>query len=150
MHPIFSRSAWLAGYLSLAGVGTALLATLLRMAGGLSWLAAAGLAGPLTLIYAFVCLTPWYLCRMLPLATTHPLKIAVEHAGAAVLATGLWVGAAQLLGRIFEIGSNGQAAIPYLTAVGLLLYSLTSSARSCSAMKRTTASDQPSTCTHLP
>jgi hypothetical protein len=33
---------------------------------------------------------------------------------------------------------------------GSLLYALTSSARSCSAMKRTTASDQPSTCSHLP
>jgi two-component system, LytTR family, sensor histidine kinase AlgZ len=71
-----------------------------------------------------VCLTPWYLCRLLPLATTHPLKIAVNHLGAAVLATGLWIGAARLLRRLLEIGSTGQAVVPYLTAVGLLLYCL--------------------------
>jgi two-component system sensor histidine kinase AlgZ len=123
MHPVFSRRAWLAAYLLAATVGAALLAVLLRMAGRLTWPEAAELAGPLTLLYAFVCLAPWYLCRMLPLGTTHPLKIAVEHLGAAVLATGLWVAAAQLLGRIFEIGT-GPAVMPYLAAVGLLLYSL--------------------------
>jgi hypothetical protein len=123
MHPIFSRRAWLAAYLATVAVGAILMAVLLRVAGRLAWLEAAELAGPLTLLYAFVCLAPWYLCRMLPLGTTHPLKIAVEHLGAAVLATGLWVAAAQLLGRIFAI-DTGPAVIPYLTAVGLLLYCL--------------------------
>jgi two-component system, LytTR family, sensor histidine kinase AlgZ len=85
---------------------------------------AAELAAPLTLVYAFVCLTPWYLCRQLPLGATHPLKIALDHGGAAVLATALWIGAAQLLGRVLDIGSRGQAVIPYLAAVGLLLYLL--------------------------
>jgi len=124
MHPIFSRRAWLAAYLSATVVGVALLAVLLRVPGGLSWLEAAELAGPLALVYAFVCLTPWYLCRMLPLGATHPAKLALNHVGAAVLATALWVGAAQLLSRILEVGPGGQAVIPYLTAVGLLLYSL--------------------------
>jgi len=124
MHPIFSRRAWLAAYLAVAGFGAVLLAVLLRVAGRLSWPAAAELAGPLALLYAFVCLTPWYLCRMLPLGTTHPVKIAVEHLGSAVLATGLWVAAAQLLGRIAEVSAGAQAVTPYLTAVGLLLYCL--------------------------
>ncbi len=124
MHPIFSRRAWLVAYLAAAGVGAALLALLLRAAGALSWSTAAGLAGPLALLYAFVCLTPWYLCRVLPLGATHPAKIAVEHLGSAVLATGLWVAAAQLLGRIFDASAGAQAVTPYLTAVGLLLYCL--------------------------
>jgi two-component system, LytTR family, sensor histidine kinase AlgZ len=124
MHPIFSRRAWLAVYLSGSGVGAVLLAVLLRVPGELSWLEAAELAGPLALLYAFVCLTPWYLCRLLPLATTHLLKVAVNHLGAAVLATGLWVVVARLLGDLLEVGSIGQAVIPYLTAVGLLLYCL--------------------------
>jgi len=124
MHPIFSRRAWFAAYLAAAGVGAVLFAVLLRIAGQLSWLEAAELAVPLTLLYAFVCLTPWYLCRQLPLGTTSPLKIALDHGGAAVLATGLWIAAAQLLGRLLEIGSRGQTAIPYLAAVGLLLYCL--------------------------
>jgi two-component system, LytTR family, sensor histidine kinase AlgZ len=124
MHPIFSRRAWLAAYLAGAGSGAVLLALLLRVAGGLSWAAAGELAGPLAFLYAFVCLTPWYLCRMLPLGATYPAKIAVEHLGSAVLATGLWVAAAQGLGRIFAIGAGTQAVIPYLTAVGLLLYCL--------------------------
>ena len=40
---------------------------------------------------------------------------------------------------------------PSATAMGgWLLYSLALSVRSRSVMKRTTASDQPSTCSHLP
>src|SRR5258708_12052761 len=113
MHPIFSRRAWLAAYLSAAAVGAALLAVLLRVPGGLSWLEAAELAGPLALVYAFVCLTPWYLCGMLPLGGTHPVKVALEHLGAAVLATGLWVGAAQVLAPTPEVGPSGQPVIPY-------------------------------------
>src|SRR6478672_3371757 len=109
MHPIVSRRAWLAAYLAVAGVGAALLALLLRAAAGLAWALAAELAGPLALLYAFVCLTPWYLCRMLPLGATHPAKVAVEHLGSAVLATGLWVVAAQLLGRIFDASAGAQA-----------------------------------------
>src|SRR5579862_7846842 len=124
MHPIFSRRAWLAAYLAAAGLGAVLLAALLRVAGALSWLKAGELAGPLALLYAFVCLTPWYLCRMLPLGATHPAKIAVEHLGSAVLATGLWVAAAQVLGRIFDASAGAQAVTPHLTAVGLLLYCL--------------------------
>jgi two-component system, LytTR family, sensor histidine kinase AlgZ len=124
MHPIFSRRSWFAAYLTAAGVSAGLFAVLLGVPGQLSWLEAAELAAPLALLYAFVCLTPWYLCRQLPLGTASPLKIAFNHVGAAVLATGLWIAAAQLLGRVLEIGSRGQAAIPYLAAVGLLLYFL--------------------------
>jgi two-component system sensor histidine kinase AlgZ len=116
MHPIFSRRAWLVAYLAAAGGGAGLLAVLLRMAGRLPWAKSAEIAGPLAFLYAFVCLTPWYLCRVLPLGATHAAKIAVEQLGSAVLATGLWVAAAQLLGA--------QAVTPYLTAVGLLLYCL--------------------------
>ncbi len=124
MHPVFSRRGWLAVYLAAAGVGAAMLALLLRATGTLSWPLAAELAGPLALFYAFVCLTPWYLCRMLPLGATQPAKIALEHLGSAVLATGLWVLTAQLLGRIFDATAGAQLVTPYLTAVGLLLYCL--------------------------
>jgi two-component system sensor histidine kinase AlgZ len=124
MHPIFTRRAWLVGYLAASGVGAGLLTVLLRVPGQLSWLEAAELGVPLAVLYAFVCLTPWYLCRLLPLGTTSSLKIAVDHLGGAVLATGLWVAAARLLERLLDIGEIGQVVIPYLTAVGLLLYCL--------------------------
>jgi len=124
MHPIFSKRAWLAGYLAAAGVGAALLAVLLRMAGALPWTKAGELAVPLALLYAFECLTPWYLCRALPLGATHPAKIAVEHLGSAVLVTGVWVAAAQGLGRVFDASAGALAVTPYLAAVGLLLYCL--------------------------
>ena len=75
MHPIFSRRDWLVGYLAATGVGAALLAMLLGVAGALPWAKAGELAVPLALLYAFECLTPWYLCRMLPLGTTHPAKV---------------------------------------------------------------------------
>jgi hypothetical protein len=124
MHPIFSRRAWLAGYLAAAGLGAALLAVLLRAAGRVSWPVAAEMAVPLALLYAFECLTPWYLCRVLPLGATHPAKVVAEHLGSAVLVTGVWVAVAQLLGRVFEASAGALAVTPYLAALGLLLYGL--------------------------
>ena len=45
----------------------ALMAALIRIPADLTWSQALSIAVPLCLFYAFVCLTPWYLCRAFPL-----------------------------------------------------------------------------------
>jgi hypothetical protein len=67
MHPLTAGRGRLSLYL-LAWTPLALLvAYLLVMMGGLGWREAVTLSLPLALFYAFICLTPWYMCRVLPL-----------------------------------------------------------------------------------
>ena len=124
MHPIFARPGRLVGYLGAAVVFAALLAALLHLASPLSWQQSFELAGPLVLFFDFVCLTPWYTCRYLPLRSTRPLRIVLNHFGAAVLATALWVGLARLIGQALGLGDAIKLVMVPLIAVGLLLYSL--------------------------
>lgn len=46
---------------------------------------------PPSVFYGFVCLSAWYVCRATPLAARSALRILGTHAGAAVVATALWM-----------------------------------------------------------
>ena len=124
MHPIFSKWTRLAGYMLGSQVAGGLLVALLRMTGAIAWRDAFEMAAPMCLVYAFVCLTPWYSCRALPLGRTAPWRLGAEHLGAAVLATALWAGMAQLLGRALGFSNRMDGAMPLLITVGWLLYLL--------------------------
>jgi hypothetical protein len=102
-----------------------MLAVLLHGPGGaMRWREAFAISEPLLLFFAFACLTPWYVCRQLPLASTYKLKLAVYHAGAAVLATALWTALARAIGHVLSLGNRLDPVIPPLIAVGFLLYML--------------------------
>lgn len=124
MHPIFSHPRYQAAYLGLWIVLAAMLAALVRLPSDLGWGEALLLAAPLAMLYAFLCLTPWYVCRGLPLATSGPLRLMVNHLGAAILATALWIGAARGLAAAMELGPRLDPVIPHLIVTGLLLYLL--------------------------
>ena len=97
MHPIFAKRTWFLGYLALWGFFALMLAGLLRMPGLLTWRDALLIASPLCFFYAFVCLTPWYMCRRVPAGPTHLLTTAVNQFGAAMLASAIWVELARLM-----------------------------------------------------
>jgi two-component system sensor histidine kinase AlgZ len=102
-----------------------LLTSLLRMPGTLSLAESAELAAPLCILYAFFCLTPWYMCRHLPLVTTNPAKIIVQHLAAALLACGIWVKLANFIAKQgMHANARFQMEVPHLVAVGLLLYTV--------------------------
>jgi two-component system, LytTR family, sensor histidine kinase AlgZ len=125
MHPIFRNKARLAAYLVVCAVLGALLAALLHVLGGeLNWKEALAVSEPLLLFFAFVCLTPWYVCRQLPLASTGKTKLAVYHAGAALLATALWIALARAIGYVLGLDQRLDPVIPLLIAIGFLLYLL--------------------------
>ncbi|MCU1339300.1 MAG: periplasmic sensor signal transduction histidine kinase [Bryobacterales bacterium] len=124
MHPIFRNTTSLGAYLAVWTVLAALLAALMRVPGDLTWSQALSVAVPLCLFYAFVCLTPWYLCRAFPLGKAGVARLLTNHLGAAILASALWIGLARLLGAILELGPELAPAIPQLVVVGLLLYLL--------------------------
>ncbi len=126
MHPLIPlrNKTNLVIYIGLWWVLGALLTILLRLSTGLTATEASLVGGPLCALYALVCLTPWYMCRSLPLATTSPMRLLVNHIGAATLATALWIAAARGLEILLGAPSALNPAIPYLIVVGLLLYLL--------------------------
>jgi LytS/YehU family sensor histidine kinase len=76
------------------------------------------------LFYAFVCLTPWYLCRAFPLGSPRAGRLLINHLGAAILACALWIGGARVLAIVLDLGPEVSPAIPQLVVLGLLLYLL--------------------------
>lgn len=125
MHPIFAKRTRLGAYIAVWVLIGALLTGLLRMPGTLTLTESAELAAPLCILYAFFCLTPWYMCRYLPLRTTHPAKVFIQHFGAALLACGIWVKLASFIARQgMHANARFQGEMPHLVTVGLLLYTV--------------------------
>jgi hypothetical protein len=125
MHPIICKKTRFAEYMLVWVLIGGLLTGLLRMPGTLTLGESAELAAPLCLLYAFFCLTPWYMCRHLPLVTTNPLKIIVQYLAAALLACGIWVKLANFIARQgMHANARFQMEVPHLVAVGLLLYTV--------------------------
>jgi hypothetical protein len=125
MHPIFEKKTWLAGYLAAWTVLGAMLAGLLETPGTVGWRDTLIIAEPLVWFYAFVCLTPWYMCRQLPLDSTNGFKLAANHLGAAILADAIWVQMARAIERWLGLGDRFRAeTTTVLAVIGLMLYSL--------------------------
>ncbi len=129
MHPIFTsaRNLWL--YILAWQLPAALVGYLLWVSARLSVLEAIALSAPLCFPFAIVCLSPWYLCRVLPLHTSSGLKLAVNHLLAAMVAAAFWMKLASFLARGLDRWHPGLYArvhphLPFLFGVGMLLYLL--------------------------
>ncbi len=129
MHPLFANKTGLFLYLALWMPFGATLAYLLSVTGGLPWREAASITVPLAAIYAFVCLSAWYLCRFLPLGAARASSRAFNPGAAALIAALLWVIAAKgfslALERVFPgFDRRFSQQLPLLFAIGLQLYLL--------------------------
>src|SRR5579863_9662200 len=123
MHPIFAKKTRVEAYLVVWVLIGGLMTSFLRMPGILSVREAVELSTALCLLYAFFCLTPWYTCRHLPLRTTHPLNLIVQHLAAALLISGVWVKlASHIASQGMHTDPRFRVEIPHLVVVGLLLY----------------------------
>ncbi len=130
MHPLIAKQGRLSLYL-LAWLPLALLlAYLLVMMGGLVWLEAAILAFPLALLYALICLAPWYMCRALALGSTSILKILEYQSAAAAVAALIWIVAAKGLALAIsryafaDLNQRFSRELPLLWGIGALVYLL--------------------------
>ncbi len=124
MHPVFARK-WLPIYLALWILFGVLLAGLLHMPGSLAWREALMIAQPLCLFYAFVCLTPWYLCRNVPLRSTSAFAMAIkQNAASIVVAAAIFVQIARFIAYLMDRGAQLRPALPELVILGILLYAL--------------------------
>jgi two-component system sensor histidine kinase AlgZ len=129
VHPLLLGRLRPVLYLVLWAGVAALLSALLVLTRARPLGEAVAFVGPLTLIYAFACLSAWWVCRSNPLVTTPPLTLATNLAGAAMQAAGIWVGIgvvwALLLGRMTGSSPNTGFLIRDLALLfiaGVVLY----------------------------
>src|SRR6516162_8320761 len=95
MHPILGQLRRLVLYL-LAWIPLgAILFYLLTSPGGLTWKRALSMVIPLCLLYAFLCLSAWYSCRVTPLESSGFLRLVLTHLVAAVIMSLVWMAAAK-------------------------------------------------------
>ena len=128
MHPLLSnrgRILYLVAWLPLA----ALLASLLALQGNLAWGQAIAVTGPMTLLYAFMCLPAWYLCRAFPFEASSAQRIIVIQVIGALLSALLWAaigfGWASVLTRLFRNGVFSTAyrqAFPLFLGIGTVAF----------------------------
>lgn len=98
---------------------------------GMAWREAAVMSFPLSLLYAFICLATWYPCRANPFESAGILKLLEVHLTGALVASGIWLAAAELLahglvaaGYFPLLLTHMPRAIPLLLGAGILLYLL--------------------------
>jgi hypothetical protein len=130
VHPILGRidrlalylGVWLTVCLLVAGVFTRF---------GLGWTEALALLAPLFLVYAFVCLSAWYVSRATPLTTSGAVRVLTSSVLAAAFASGLWLGVTRAWMAVLNLTAAFAPAAdryaqqrPFLFAFGVLLYLL--------------------------
>ena len=125
MHPILASGRRLALYLSAWIPILALLCLVTRTPGGqISWNDAAAVLAPACAVYAFACLSPWYIARVKPLRMSDLTALVTTYTGAGLaggllLAGSAWAAAAALdkpmppWALLFAVG-----ALLYLVSVG--------------------------------
>jgi two-component system sensor histidine kinase AlgZ len=129
VHPILGRidrlvvylATWLTVCVFVAGVFTRF---------GLSWTEALALLVPLFVVYAFVCLSAWYVSKATPL-TGSLLRVIVSSVLAAAFAGGLWLGLTQAwvtalsaTAAFAPAASRYAGQLPFLYTLGVLLFLL--------------------------
>lgn len=86
---------------------------------------------PLSVIYAFICLSAWYSCRGIPLEDTSFTGMLVPHLLAALIVASFWAVTARALAtalsrlpRLQGFDERVVRSIPVFLAMGILLYLL--------------------------
>ena len=129
MHPLLATRGRITLYLLVWVPLGGLLGYLLWLNGKLAWTEAAALSLPLALIYALFCLSPWYLCRVLPLGPSRFARLLGNHVAAAVVAALFWIVLANLLAlglnRFYPgLSQRFSPQLPLVFGIGVLLYLL--------------------------
>jgi signal transduction histidine kinase len=129
MHPILGQGRRLALYLGTWVLVGALVAQQLASQADLDWIAALAAGLPLALVYAFVCLSAWYVARGMPLSATGAIRIVTSAFAAAALSSAGWVAIARLwltalISRRWIPRDTEAAGDALFFGLGVLLYLL--------------------------
>ena len=121
MHPLLSDPRKLLAYVLAWGVAGAGIAALLRLTDMAAWLPALAFALPVCLVYAFVALSSYYVCRSVPVGQRRwPGTIAL-FGGAALLSALAWLGLGEAWNATGRIVNDG-APLVALNPAGWILY----------------------------
>jgi hypothetical protein len=124
MHPILSNSRRLGLYL-LAWIPLCGLIAFLLAPYPLSWPESLAVCIPLCLVYAFICLSAWYICRSIPIREGNLTGLLTTHALTAVIDAGIWVMLGRLIAGLIGIPAARMSGVPTILFVaGILLYLL--------------------------
>jgi len=121
MHPILASRRLLLYLLAWLPAG-ALLTYLTWAGGGFRLLQAAAVMAPACFVYAFACLSPWYLCRSRPFSLAALPELAVTFSAAAAAGGLLLASIAWAVALELKIDATGH--LPLWFGVGVLLYLL--------------------------
>jgi len=121
MHPILTSRRLLLYLLAWVPAG-ALLTYLTWAGGGFRLGQAAAVVAPACLVYAFACLSPWYLCRSRPFSAAALRDLAITVGAAAAAGGFLLGGIAWVVAAELKIDATGH--LPLWFGVGALLYLL--------------------------
>ena len=126
MHPILVSGRRLLAYLLAWIPLLALLVYVGWAAAGMSWRDAAAVLAPACLLYAFVCLSPWYICRAqgasLPLTAVAVSSVAGTWLAAGAVGGLLLAGSASVAAWALAKPAAGRFALFF--GMGVLLYLL--------------------------
>jgi two-component system sensor histidine kinase AlgZ len=106
MHPILARGSRLALYLGAWTLLGLLLAALLGAPGSLSAAQSAGISIPLTLVYAFFCLSAWYVAGSTPLGPTGHVRVITTGLTASIMSSAAWLVVARGWLQVFVRGEE--------------------------------------------
>jgi two-component system sensor histidine kinase AlgZ len=121
MHPILASGRRLLLYL-LVWIPIAALLTYVTWASGpMSWIETAAALAPACLVYAFACLSPWYLCRFLPLRISNLSRLAPTWGAASLAGSAVLVGCVRVAAPASKLPTPQLAP---LAGMGVLLYLL--------------------------
>src|SRR5205809_691942 len=130
MHPVLARRIRLDLYLAAWIPVAVLVSAALAVPQHRTWIEAAILGVPLTLVAAFIGIAQWPMCRALPLDRSDPVRFVVSHAASLVASVGVWVsmGAAgalalQQLPWFPDAFGRYREDVPWMSVLGALLFS---------------------------
>jgi two-component system sensor histidine kinase AlgZ len=133
MHPLLSSRKTTLLYFAAWFLIGVLFAALLTISGTFPWSTATAIALPMILLYAFITLSSYYLCRVFPLGTTPFLKILAVFLIAGFLTSAVWTAAGNIwamsLEQVFQIPEIVEPyarQVPVLWGLGVLLFLLAS------------------------
>lgn len=109
MHPILENRQRLAFYL-IAWLPIAVILSVILKRDASSWVEAVLVAGPMSLLYAFMCLSAWYVCLVAPMRGPSLTRSMGTLAAASALSSSVW----SLLGEVEAVALD-----PWMTNRGL-------------------------------
>ena len=134
MHPFLAHREKIGLYLIVWFILGLLISTLTVLSDNFDWVLALSFSIPITMLYAFVGLSAYFLCRVFPLNREKILQPIVVFIFVSLLSSGLWVLLGKdwywLLHQIMELDTTDKLSAPLITilfGVGVVLYIVSAS-----------------------